>query len=73
MGCVLTGLEEVGMRKRRGPLFPLAIIAKVQIERQYVESMFFVRILVQGMAEKIVLEKISGKTFLLEAIGFWEN
>ena len=61
------------MRKRREPSFPLAIIAKVQIERQYVESMFFVRILVQGMAEKIVLEKISGKTFLLEAIGFWEN
>lgn len=58
------------MRKRRGPSFPLAIIAKVQIERQYVESMFFVRILVQGMAEKIVLEKISGRSFLFRGYRF---
>ena len=34
--------------------------------KQYAESMVFIRILAQEMAERIVLEKISGKTFLLE-------
>jgi len=57
-GCVLTGLREVGMKERRVTSFRLAIIAKVQIESQYVESMFFVRISVGRIPDKIVLEGI---------------
>ncbi len=47
-------------------------LINVQIERQYVNSIFFIRILVHGWAEKIVLERLSGKYFLSEAIGFWQ-
>jgi len=41
------------------PLF----IAKAYRETQYGNSMFFVRILMNGMGRKMVLERISGKTF----------
>jgi len=55
------------MKERRKTSFRLTIILKVRIERQYEESMFSVRILVSGMTKRIVLQAISGKTFLLEA------
>ncbi len=41
------------------PLF----IAKAYRETQYGNSMFFVRILMNGMGREMVLERISGKTF----------
>ena len=41
------------------PLF----IAQAYRETQYGNSMFFVRILMNGMGRKMVLERISGKTF----------
>ena len=53
------------MKERRETSFHLMIIAQVQTEKQYEESMFSVRILASGMTKRIVLEKISGKTFLL--------
>jgi hypothetical protein len=53
------------MKQRRETSFRLAIISQIQIEKQYEESMFSVRILVSGMTKRIVLEEISRKTFLL--------
>ena len=53
------------MKERRETSFHLIIIAQVQTEKQYEESMFSVRILVSGMTKRIVLEEISGKTLNL--------
>jgi hypothetical protein len=47
-------------------------LTKIQIERQYVNSIFLVRILLRGESQKIVLERLSGKHFLSEVIGFWQ-
>jgi len=43
---MLTGLYEEGMKERRETSFPLAVIVKDQIERQYIGSMLSVCILV---------------------------